>query len=94
MDIWEYFVPDIEKLVRHEAAMLGISLDDEEIFRISVEAYYYVVSSEGSVEEVEKQLTERFDELVEFIRNRLLNILNIKNVRSLSLDDLERADAA
>ncbi len=94
MDIWEYFVPDIEKLVRYEAAMLGISLNDEEVFRISVEAYYYVVSSEKSVEEVEKQLTEKFDELVEFIRNRLLNILNIKNVRSLSLDDLERADAA
>lgn len=74
MTFWYYFIRDIEKLIKHEARMMGLKINNKSARYLSLKAYYHTVRSENSADEVERQLIENFNELISYIQSQLLTI--------------------
>ncbi|MEM3832270.1 MAG: hypothetical protein QW128_01540 [Thermoprotei archaeon] len=74
MTFWYYFIKDIEKLIKHEARMMGLKINSESARYLGLKAYYHTVQNESSADDVERQLIENFNELISYIQSQLLTI--------------------
>ncbi|MGB9728383.1 MAG: hypothetical protein ACP5GU_00675 [Thermoprotei archaeon] len=92
MTFWHYFIKDIEKLIRHEARMMGLKINSRSARYLSLKAYYHIVRSETSADNAEKQLIENFNELISYIQSQLLTIYGQFSI-SRSLNYLGDFDA-
>jgi len=92
LTFWHYFIKDIERLVKHEARMMGLKINSRSARYLGLKAYYHTVRSENSADEVEKQLIENFSELIYYIQSQLFTLYSQANI-SRSLNDLGDFDA-
>ncbi len=89
---WHYFIKDIERLVKHEARMMGLKINSSSARYLGLKAYYHTIRDERSPDEVEKQLVENFSELIFYIQSQLLTIYSQVSI-SKSTNNLGEFDA-
>ncbi len=95
MEPWEKVIHEIEKIVRHEALLLGMKLEEDDVYRISLEAYNQVAGRLTPAELFRGELGGEVESVVKYVRIRLRSVELIpRGPRSIRKEEFERADVA